>query len=92
MPRVTKAQKKVHIVSFSNDIVKMIADRFDLNNTEREQYLFEENGLTVSDEMIKSMNIDFQYDTPRNFLTKLGYNIIKVNYFNCLAVYPDIST
>ena len=45
MPRVTKAQKKVHIVSFSNDIVKMIADRFDLNNTEREQYLFEENGF-----------------------------------------------
>ena len=31
MPRVTKAQKKVHIVSFSNDIVKMIADRFDLH-------------------------------------------------------------
>jgi hypothetical protein len=49
---------------------------------------FEENGLTVSDEMIKSMNIDFECDTPRNFLTKLGYNITKVNYFNCLAVYP----
>ncbi len=51
---------------------------------------FEENGLTVSDEMIKSMNIDFECDTPRNFLTKLGYNITKVNYFNCLAVYPSL--
>ena len=50
---------------------------------------FEENGLTVTDEMIKSLNIDFEYDTPRNFLTKLGYNITKVPSFYSLAIHPN---
>lgn len=48
---------------------------------------FEENGLTVTDAMVKSMNIDFVYDTPRNFLTQLGYTVTNVNYFNSLAIY-----
>jgi len=48
---------------------------------------FEENGLNVTDAMIKSMNIDFECDTPRNFLTQLGYTVTKVNYFNSLAIY-----
>ena len=48
---------------------------------------FEENGLNVTDAMVKSMNIDFECDTPRNFLTQLGYTVTKVNHFNCLATY-----
>jgi FkbM family methyltransferase len=48
---------------------------------------FEENGLTVTDAMVKSMNIDFEYDTPRNFLTQLGYTVTNVNHFNCLAIW-----
>ena len=48
---------------------------------------FEENGLSVTDAMVKSMNIDFQCDTPRNFLTQHGYTVIKVNECNCLAIY-----
>ena len=48
---------------------------------------FEENGLTLTNVMVKSMNIDFEYDTPRHFLSKLGYNVTKIDHFNCLAVY-----
>ena len=48
---------------------------------------FEENGMTVTDAMVKSMNIDFDCDTPRNFLTQLGYTVTKVNHFNCLAIH-----
>jgi FkbM family methyltransferase len=48
---------------------------------------FEENGLSVTDAMVKSMNIDFEYDTPRNCLTQLGYTVTKVNHFNSLATY-----
>ena len=50
---------------------------------------FEENGLTVTNAMSNSMNIDFEYNTPRGFLINLGYRITKVDYFNCLAFYSS---
>ena len=37
--------------------------------------------------MIQSMNIDFEYETPRNFLTRLGYNITNIDNNNCLAIH-----
>lgn len=49
---------------------------------------YEETDKTITDEMIQSMNIDFEYETPRNFLTRLGYNIRHVDNNNCLATYP----
>jgi len=33
------------------------------------------------------MNIDFEYDTARNFLVQLGYNVIKVDLCNCIAIH-----
>jgi len=50
---------------------------------------FEENGLTVTNAMSNSMNIDFEYNTPRGFLINLGYTVTKVDYFNCLAFYSS---
>ena len=48
---------------------------------------FEENGLTINNSMIKSMNIDFEYDTARNFLVQLGYNVTNVDFCNCIAIH-----
>lgn len=49
---------------------------------------FEETDKTISTEMIESMNINIDFETPRNLLVKLGYNIKNIDSYNCLAIYP----
>lgn len=48
---------------------------------------FEENGLNVNNAMVKSMNIDFKYETAREFLIQLGYNVTNVDFCNCIAIH-----
>ena len=49
---------------------------------------FEKTDKTLSTEMIESMNIKTDFETPINLLVKLGYNIINIDSNNCLAIYP----
>ena len=48
---------------------------------------FEENGLTINNSMVKSMNIDFKYETARDFLLQLGYNVTNIDFCNCIAIH-----
>lgn len=50
---------------------------------------FEETDKTLSTEMIESMNINIEHETPRNLLVRLGYNITNIDSNNCLAIYPN---
>lgn len=49
---------------------------------------FEETDKTISTEMIESMNININFETPRELLIKIGYHITNIDNNNCLATYP----
>jgi len=38
--------------------------------------------------MIESMNININFETPRELLLKIGYHITNIDNNNCLATYP----
>jgi len=48
---------------------------------------FEKTDKIVTDEMKRSLNINFKLKDPCNFLTDIGYNLKKIDENNYLAIY-----